>query len=78
MQKKLKKITVVVLLIMSLSMVFSGPIIAIDYNYVGNARSKVFHKLTCRYANCKNCVMKFNNKEDAIKNGYRPCKVCNP
>ena len=46
--------------------------------YHGNRRSKVFHKPGCRYYNCKNCTVEFETREEAIRAGYRPCKVCRP
>lgn len=47
-------------------------------NYVGNVKSKVFHELSCRYANCKKCIVSFKTRKAAIKLGYKPCKVCKP
>jgi len=44
----------------------------------GNINSRVFHKQGCRYFNCSNCTVSFSTREEAIKNGYRPCKICNP
>ena len=46
--------------------------------YHGNIKSGVFHQSSCRYYNCKNCVMEFDTREAAIQAGFRPCKVCNP
>lgn len=46
--------------------------------YVGNIKSKVFHALHCRYANCKKCVISFDTRKEAINYGYRPCKICKP
>ena len=46
--------------------------------YHGNVKSKVLHTPECRYYNCKNCTAIFNNKEEAIRLGYRPCKLCQP
>lgn len=44
----------------------------------GNISSHIFHRASCRYFNCKNCTTKFNSRDDAIKSGYRPCKICEP
>jgi endonuclease YncB( thermonuclease family) len=44
----------------------------------GNSRSRVFHKPECQHYNCKNCVVEFLTTEEAVSNGYRPCKMCNP
>jgi len=44
----------------------------------GNVSSKIFHKSTCKYYNCKNCINIFNSREEAILQGFRPCGLCNP
>ena len=49
-----------------------------DIVYHGNIRSRKFHRPECRYYNCKNCTAVFNIRQDAIKAGYIPCKVCKP
>lgn len=46
--------------------------------YHGNLRSHKFHRPGCRYYNCKNCTARFTSREQAIKAGYVPCKVCRP
>jgi len=46
--------------------------------YHGNVSSKIFHRPSCRYYNCKNCTAVFNTREEAINAGYRPCKICKP
>ena len=46
--------------------------------YRGNTRSMVFHQSTCEHFNCKNCTEVFQNREDAIAAGYRPCGRCRP
>lgn len=49
-----------------------------DQPYHGNTESKIFHKPTCRYYNCKNCTRVFFTRQAALEAGYRPCKVCKP
>lgn len=44
--------------------------------YSGNKRNHVFHKLGCRYYNCKTCTERFDTVEEAQKAGYAPCKIC--
>lgn len=44
----------------------------------GNVKSRKFHRVTCRYYNCKNCTAKFSSREDAISSGYSPCGICRP
>jgi len=46
--------------------------------YHGNVRSHKFHRPGCRYYNCKNCTARFTSRQEAIKAGYVPCKVCKP
>ena len=49
-------------------------------NYVGNASSKKFHYANCTYAQkikASNRV-EFSSREEAINNGYIPCKKCSP
>ena len=46
--------------------------------YHGNVKSKVLHAPGCKYYNCKNCTAVFNSRGEAIRLGYRPCKLCQP
>lgn len=46
--------------------------------YHGNYSSKKFHKPGCRYYNCSKCTVLFQNRDEAIQAGYKPCKICNP
>lgn len=46
--------------------------------YHGNVKSKMFHAPGCKYYNCKNCTVIFNNSGEAIRLGYSPCKLCQP
>jgi hypothetical protein len=46
--------------------------------YHGNQRSHVFHRSGCKDYDCPNCVVAFETREDAVKNGFRPCGVCRP
>ncbi|MDO9567244.1 MAG: thermonuclease family protein [Candidatus Desulfaltia sp.] len=49
-----------------------------SFVYHGNMKSKVLHAPGCRYYDCKNCTAVFNNREEAIRLGYNPCKLCQP
>ncbi len=51
---------------------------AAEIVYHGNVSSRIFHRPGCRYYWCKNCVAEFRTRDEAIKAGYRPCKVCRP
>lgn len=46
--------------------------------YIGNIQTSVFHSPECRHVKkiIKSNVVKFNSKNDAIKEKYRPCKLC--
>jgi hypothetical protein len=48
--------------------------------FVGNKDSKVFHTRTCKAGakvKIENKVV-FASKDEALKAGYTPCKVCKP
>lgn len=46
--------------------------------YHGNIKSMTFHAPGCKAYNCKNCIMFFHNRDEAIRKGYRPCGMCRP
>ncbi len=47
--------------------------------YLGNAYNHTFHVPGCRYYGCRDCTTRaFDTREEAIKAGYRPCKLCQP
>ena len=46
--------------------------------YSGNRKTHVFHRSSCRYYACKNCTVVFASRTNALKAGYKPCKVCKP
>lgn len=50
------------------------------YKYMGNSNSMKFHLTTCTYAKktSESNRVYFNSRDEAIKQGYVPCKVCNP
>jgi len=51
-----------------------------EYKYVASKNSKVFHRPDCSSAkriSPKNLVG-YNSREDTIKAGKRPCKICKP
>ena len=45
--------------------------------YVGNPKSKLFHKAGCNVAPKKNPVI-LQNLLEARKQGFKPCKTCTP
>ena len=48
--------------------------------YIGNSNSKKFHYSDCRTVAKMNPVNKvtLNSREEAVSQGYVPCKVCKP
>lgn len=48
--------------------------------YVASKNSSVFHKPDCRSAKniSRDNLVVYNNRDEAIKAGKRPCKSCNP
>jgi competence protein ComEC len=48
--------------------------------YVGSIKSDIFHYPNCRYVKkiLPENMIWFASRDDAIAQGYRPCKVCNP
>lgn len=54
------------------------PVVSVGGSYHGNRNSHVFHQSSCRVFNCKNCTVVFETREQAIKNGFRPCGICKP
>lgn len=49
-----------------------------NQRFHGNRQSHIFHNISCRYFNCRNCTAVFNSREDALKKGYKPCGICKP
>lgn len=48
--------------------------------YVGNRRTRIFHRADCRWAqkiSPQNRV-EFRSRGEALEAGYRPCRVCRP
>ncbi len=48
--------------------------------YAGNSRSLTFHYPSCEWAKKigSNNLVEFKNRQEAINQGYDPCKVCKP
>lgn len=58
----------------------SGNIKKQGANYIGNTNSRKFHRPDCKSAakmSDKNKVT-FSTRDEAIADGYQPCKICNP
>ncbi len=47
-------------------------------NYIGNKNSKIFHRPGCSSLPAEKNRVYFKTRDEAISQGYRPCKRCNP
>jgi hypothetical protein len=47
-------------------------------NYAGNVSTHKFHRMTCRFASCKNCTVHFATRDEALAAGFRPGGCCDP
>ena len=49
-------------------------------SYIGNSNTGKFHELSCKWGQkiSERNKVTFNSRNDAISQGYQPCKVCNP
>ncbi|HHV27442.1 MAG TPA: MBL fold metallo-hydrolase [Tissierellia bacterium] len=52
----------------------------ITSSYLGNSNTGKFHHASCRHAKkiASHNRVNFNSRDEAINNGYVPCKVCKP
>ena len=48
--------------------------------FIGNSSSKKFHKPACQWAQkiSSSNRIAFSSRDEAVKSGYSPCKVCHP
>lgn len=53
---------------------------ALSAEFWGSAKSDVYHYPHCRYAKIidKDFLIKFSSPGEAVRKGYRACKVCKP
>jgi hypothetical protein len=47
-------------------------------NFIGNTRSLKFHKPDCKYLPAEKNRVYFQTRDEAISQGFVPCKVCKP
>lgn len=64
----------------ALSVKQSGAAPAAGAKYIGNVRSKKFHRPDCEWAQkiAPGNRVEFKTRDEAVEAGYVPCKVCNP
>lgn len=46
--------------------------------YIGNKKSKVFHRPTCQNLPSSQNTVSLETRDEAIEQGYRPCGNCKP
>jgi hypothetical protein len=53
---------------------------AAEYAYVASVNSEVFHQPNCKWAKkiSPQNLVGFKTREEAIKSGRKPCRVCKP
>lgn len=69
MLKSASKIFVLAVMMFSFFSIFAAEIHC-------NPDTKTCHKSTCRYYDCKGCTKIFQSEDEALKAGYKFCKVC--
>ncbi|MDR2141842.1 MAG: thermonuclease family protein [Deltaproteobacteria bacterium] len=53
-----------------------GAVVPIGGSLRGNVSSHIFHNSSCKHYSCRNCVRIFKTREEALKAGFRACKIC--
>ena len=53
---------------------------AVEEDIIANSRTGIFHRSDCQYVSrmSANNMVHYSSRDDAIANGYRPCKKCRP
>jgi hypothetical protein len=51
---------------------------AVEGDFIGNKRSLKFHLPTCKFLPAEKNRVPFKTREEAVNEGYVPCKVCKP
>lgn len=49
-----------------------------DGSFIGNKRSLKFHKADCRFMPAEKNRVYYKTRDEAVNEGYVPCKVCKP
>lgn len=52
--------------------------VAVRGGCVGNAGTHVFHSSGCSYVNKIKHKVYFKSRDEAVRNGYKPCGHCHP
>ena len=73
------RITLVILITLLLVAAAAFPMLSNSAPaYIGNVKSCVFHKQSCRYLPHESNRLYFDSRKEAIDAGYRPCRKCRP
>jgi len=56
----------------------AAPALSGETVYIGNLRTKVFHRPSCANLPSDKNRVTFSTRDEAIRKGYRPCRNCNP
>ena len=51
---------------------------SVDVRYIGNINSKIFHLPSCHTLPKEENQVEFQTYDEAIEQGYIPCKKCKP
>lgn len=53
---------------------------AVEEDIIANSRTGIFHRADCQYVSrmSANNMVPYSSRDDAIDDGYRPCKKCRP
>ena len=54
------------------------PEMTMEAAYIGNAKSKVFHRPTCKNLPSEKNAVELSSRDEAVKQGYTPCGNCDP
>lgn len=53
---------------------------AVEEDIIANSRTGIFHRVDCQYVSRMSAgnMVPYSSRDDAIDDGYRPCKKCRP
>lgn len=53
---------------------------AVEEDIIANSRTGIFHRADCQYVSRMSAsnMVPYSSRDDAIDDGYRPCKKCRP
>lgn len=79
------KKTLLLLVVLALAGCLSGcskeqPEVSEEIQYVASSERPIFHEPSCQWAEkiSDRNLVEYSTREEAIRDGKRPCKVCKP